>query len=195
MNRLRTRWLAIIGGALLLVLSASAALGSDPASLDAKRGPTIAQLVQDLLAGNETEEEEDPSAEPSCDPLTGPDTCEPADECDVEPVPDGCDPEAEESEEAEEADADGSAEDGTHGACVSEVARDKDAVGGENDNHGGAVSEAARETCRDDASEESEAEAETEAEESGEKADRQEREGRGKPPWAGNGGRRGGGRP
>jgi hypothetical protein len=37
--------------------------------------------------------------------------------------------------------------DDAHGACVSEVAQ-SDAVGGKNDNHGGAVSEAARFTCR-----------------------------------------------
>lgn len=36
---------------------------------------------------------------------------------------------------------------GEHGSCVSAVARDKGAVGGEHENHGGAVSEAARETC------------------------------------------------
>ena len=37
-----------------------------------------------------------------------------------------------------------------HGACVSEVAH-SDEVGGKNENHGGAVSEAARVTCRADA--------------------------------------------
>lgn len=37
-------------------------------------------------------------------------------------------------------------EDGSHSECVSEIA-ESDAVGGPNDNHGGAVSEAARETC------------------------------------------------
>jgi len=42
----------------------------------------------------------------------------------------------------------GEDEDGPHGECVSEVAR-SDAVGGPNDNHGGAVSEAAHETCPD----------------------------------------------
>ena len=41
--------------------------------------------------------------------------------------------------------------DGSHGACVREVAHDKDAVGGKNDNHGGAVSEAARITCHEGA--------------------------------------------
>jgi hypothetical protein len=38
-----------------------------------------------------------------------------------------------------------------HGECVKAVAQDKDTVGGDNENHGGAVSEAARVTCQDDA--------------------------------------------
>ena len=38
-----------------------------------------------------------------------------------------------------------------HGTCVAAVAHDKEAVGGPNDNHGGAVSEAARVTCHVDA--------------------------------------------
>jgi hypothetical protein len=42
----------------------------------------------------------------------------------------------------------------THGQCVREVARDLDAVGGPNENHGGAVSEAARVTCRTDGADE-----------------------------------------
>ena len=43
-----------------------------------------------------------------------------------------------------------------HGKCVAAVAHDKEAVGPPNDNHGGAVSEAARVTCwEDEASDES----------------------------------------
>ena len=38
-----------------------------------------------------------------------------------------------------------------HGTCVAAVAQDKEAVGPPNDNHGGAVSEAARVTCWPDA--------------------------------------------
>ena len=34
-----------------------------------------------------------------------------------------------------------------HGQCVAEVATDEEAVGGDSENHGGAVSEAARVTC------------------------------------------------
>jgi len=39
-----------------------------------------------------------------------------------------------------------------HGKCVAAVAQDPEAVGPPNDNHGGAVNEAARVTCSDDAS-------------------------------------------
>ncbi|MEP6642497.1 MAG: hypothetical protein ABJB93_11400, partial [Gaiellales bacterium] len=38
-----------------------------------------------------------------------------------------------------------------HGKCVSPIAGDVTLTGGDNDNHGGAVSLAARETCRDTA--------------------------------------------
>lgn len=54
------------------------------------------------------------------------------------------DDEAEDDEDAIE-----QGEPGAHGACVSEVARG-DEVGGENENHGGAVSLAARESCWED---------------------------------------------
>ena len=37
-----------------------------------------------------------------------------------------------------------------HGTCVAAVAQDPEAVGPPNDNHGGAVSEAARVTCQED---------------------------------------------
>lgn len=42
-----------------------------------------------------------------------------------------------------------------HGQCVALVAQDKEAVGPPNDNHGGAVSEAARVTCWETGDEES----------------------------------------
>ncbi|HVM30677.1 MAG TPA: hypothetical protein VM305_07930 [Candidatus Limnocylindrales bacterium] len=57
-----------------------------------------------------------------------------------------------------------------HGRCVSAVA-EGDAIGGKNQNHGGAVSEAARFTCR--------------GLEPGERSGA----GNGPPPWAGQGGR------
>jgi hypothetical protein len=59
--------------------------------------------------------------------------------------------------------------DDTHGACVAAVA-ESDAVGGKNENHGGAVSEAARFTCR------------------GLEPDQADARGKGQPPWAGGAG-------
>jgi hypothetical protein len=49
-----------------------------------------------------------------------------------------------------------------HGTCVAKVAQDDEAVGPPNDNHGGAVSEAARVTCWEDATD-----AEVESDEDG----------------------------
>lgn len=52
------------------------------------------------------------------------------------------------------------------GECVKAVAQDKEAVGGDNENHGGAVSEAARVTCQHEAAaDESEANTEVESDE------------------------------
>jgi hypothetical protein len=63
--------------------------------------------------------------------------------------------EEEPAEEEPVEEEDGSPSD--HGQCVAAVAQDHEIVGPPNDNHGGAVSEAARVTCRDDeASDESE---------------------------------------
>jgi hypothetical protein len=56
----------------------------------------------------------------------------------------------EEESPAEEPTTDDSAA-SDHGTCVAAVAQDKEAVGPPNDNHGGAVSEAARVTCWDGA--------------------------------------------
>jgi len=58
------------------------------------------------------------------------------------------DEEPEDTEDAEDEESSDS-EANAHGKCVAEVAHDPDAVGGPNENHGGAVSEAARETCWD----------------------------------------------
>ena len=53
-----------------------------------------------------------------------------------------------------------------HGACVAVVAQGED-VGGDNENHGGAVSEAARVTCWDDAATEDTNDSEVESDEDG----------------------------
>ncbi|MEO6579101.1 MAG: hypothetical protein ABIO99_09430 [Candidatus Limnocylindria bacterium] len=193
MQRFRNSWLALVGGAILVTLSVSAAFGSAPsASADGTRGQTIAGFVHGLLfdggtvaAGDGSEacyldedaEEEDSelgasavdvnecgAEESDCD-VEEPTADAPADTfgavlesgaCDADNSGDEEKPAdaADAADAADEADEAESTSDGTHGACVSEVAHDKDAVGGKNDNHGGAVSEAARTTCREDGAEE-----------------------------------------
>lgn len=81
---------------------------------------------------------------------------------DVEETDEQADEETETEDEIEDEVEDETAA-SDHGTCVAEVAQDKEAVGPPNDNHGGAVSEAARVTCREDATTE-----ETETEDSSE---------------------------
>ena len=85
-----------------------------------------------------------------------------------------------ETESESESPAEPAAEDtefSNHGECVKAVAQDKEAVGGDNENHGGAVSEAARVTCQDEAATdedtevESDADADTESESEAESED------------------------
>jgi hypothetical protein len=73
---------------------------------------------------------------------------------DVEETADQADEETETEDDTEVTDPETAPSD--HGHCVAEVAGDEEAVGPPNDNHGGAVSEAARDTCwTDEASGES----------------------------------------
>jgi len=68
----------------------------------------------------------------------------------------GADEETEEDTEVEEDESAPS----DHGKCVALVAQDEEAVGPPNDNHGGAVNEAARVTCWETGDEESDTEVE-----------------------------------
>ena len=70
MQRFRSTWLALMGGALLIVLSVSAAFGANPSgTAEGTRGQTIAAFVHDLvfgsdeLADDETEQDDDDSDE------------------------------------------------------------------------------------------------------------------------------------
>jgi hypothetical protein len=137
MQRLHGSWLALLGASLLVLFSVSVAMGSDPAASDS-RGQSISGFVHSLIFGDQARDEE----------------VTPADESDEDEAED-------EATEDEEQNGDVSGAD--HGACVSEIAQ-SDEVGGENDNHGGAVSEAARETCWEEESTEAE---DADAEESG----------------------------
>lgn len=166
MERFRSTWLALIGGALLIALSVSAAFGAPPASTqDETRGQTIAGFVHELVFGTDEEEppvaedelecdlETDPECEvpEECDSVTGPDECEPVDEeCDPETDAEACEVEEDAEEDADEEadDEDGEEADGNaHGQCVAEEASDKSDETEEDGNHGSVVSEAARDTC------------------------------------------------
>ncbi len=132
MHRFREHWLALFGGILLLTLSVSSVFGAPPTDAEGNRGQSISAFVHGLVFGDEgsdepTEGDEEQQDEGSSEDETSPDEAE--------------------DDDASEADARAAS---SHGACVSEVARDTAAVGGPNENHGGAVSEAARVTCWED---------------------------------------------
>jgi len=129
--------LALIGAIFILTLSVSAAFGAPPSGStdDDPRGQSIAAFVHALVLGDESPDEELQEEQDEDEELD--------DEAD------------EDLEEDTEEDTEDQLEEGeNHGACVREVAQDKDAVGGRNDNHGGAVSEAAHECGGDEADEE-----------------------------------------
>ena len=140
MHRFREHWLALFGGILLLTLSVSSVFGAPPTDAEGNRGQSISTFVHTLVFGDQgandpTEGDEEQAGEESPEDELNPD------EDEVE------------GDEASEADPEAAA---SHGACVSAIAKDKEAVGGPNDNHGGAVSEAARVTCWDDEAEDTE---------------------------------------
>ena len=64
MQRFRSTWLALIGGALLITLSVSAAFGAAPSGTrDATRGQSIAAAVHALIFGADEEVTDDPLVE------------------------------------------------------------------------------------------------------------------------------------
>ncbi|MBA3689644.1 MAG: hypothetical protein H0W81_12595 [Chloroflexi bacterium] len=125
MSRFRSHWLALFGGVTLIALSMSSAFAGKP---DGNHpGLHVSAYVHSLVGDDEE---------------TGADT-DAADEAETE-TPDDTETTDETEVDVEDASSD-------HGACVSAVAQDKEAVGGDNENHGGAVSEAARVTCQGEA--------------------------------------------
>ncbi len=134
MHRFRGQWLALFGGILLLTLSVSTVFGARPEGADGNRGQTISSFVHSVVFGDETGDE------------TGDEELTDEELTDEELT----DQELVEEELVEDGEA------SAHGECVSAVAQDKEAIGGPNDNHGGAVSEAARVACRDDSEAEEE---------------------------------------
>lgn len=124
MTTLRTKWLAGIGAGLLLTLSVSSAFAAHPETAGVENhGQQVSAFVHSLLLGSD----EDPQEEPTQDEQQD-------EQQDLQS-------EEEVTDEQPTEDAPNS-----HGKCVSEMARGTD-VGGPNENHGGAVSQAARVDC------------------------------------------------
>ena len=143
MNPFRKNVLVLFGAALLVALSVSSALGAKPTGSDSgPRGQTISGFVHALIAGDqEVTVDESPADEAPADEA-------PADE---ETSSDEDTSNEEDSTPADEDTSDSSSDANAHGKCVAEIAQNPDEVGGDNENHGGAVRLAARETCWDGA--------------------------------------------
>jgi len=96
MSRFRSRWLALFGGATLIALSLTSALGAKPEA-DSNAGLQVSPFVQNL--GDEVEE---PTDEQSDDPADT-DDVDDEDEADEPDEADDVD-DADEADEADEAD-------------------------------------------------------------------------------------------
>src|SRR5688572_31873991 len=108
MHRFRSIWLALMGGAIIVTLSLSVALGADPADeTDGNRGQTISGFVHSLIfsqddpADDETVDEDQDEDEDSDEEDTEEDADE-ADEADEEDTEE----DADDADEDTEADAD-----------------------------------------------------------------------------------------
>jgi hypothetical protein len=117
MSKIRSPWLALFGGVTLIALSMSTAFAGKPDGTN--RGLQVSAYVHSLVGADEETDTETADETETTDTETTDDT------------------------EVETEDSTSS----DHGQCVAEVAADEEAVGGDNENHGGAVSEFARFTC------------------------------------------------
>lgn len=154
MNPFRRNVLVLFGASLLIAMSVGSALGAKPTGDTGPRGQTISDFVHSVITGDqevtvdETLTDEAPADE------------SPADEA---PADEGtADEDATDTEDTAPTDQTTDAD--AHGKCVAEIAQNPDEVGGPNENHGGAVSLAARETCRDEAAGASDTAADLQAE-------------------------------
>ena len=138
MHRLRTTWLALAGGALLVTLSVSTAFGAPPEK-DGPPGQTVSGFVHELIFGSDEETDEDEVVE-------------------EEPVDEDGSEEDEESEEDVDEDVDEDGEETAdrevpsefknHGECVAAATKDTDGFeGSEAANKGEWVSNHARYVC------------------------------------------------
>ena len=165
MNPFRRNVLVLLGAALLIAVSVGSALGARPTGSEAGGGQAISGFVHSLVTGDrevtvdETPANEAPGdeapADTESDCTTDADTSEnkstdQAGTANAETTADECTPDRESAPADQDTKEEASAEANAHGECVSEVAH-SDQTGGDNDNHGGAVSLAARETCQEPA--------------------------------------------
>ena len=140
MQRLRSTGLAVMGGALLVTLSVSAAFGAPPTDTDGPRGQTIAGFVHELVFGSDEETDDDALVN----------------EDEQEDEEEGSEEDEELAEELvaeEELVEDGEVFD-SHAECVSDEASDKSDETEADGNHGAVVSEAAHTCPADEATEE-----------------------------------------
>jgi hypothetical protein len=119
MTKFRSPWLALFGGVALIALSMSVAFAGKPDGEN--RGQQVSAFVHSLVGADEETE-------------TDTETTDETETTDTETT-DDTEVNTEDSTSSD------------HGQCVAAVAQDEEAVGGDNENHGGAVSEAARVTC------------------------------------------------
>ncbi|HSK94004.1 MAG TPA: hypothetical protein VLA76_08105 [Candidatus Angelobacter sp.] len=148
MQRLRSTWMALMGGALLVTLSISSAFGAPPSATDdGPRGQSVAAYVHSLIFGEQPADDVDESEEEQEETEEG---------SEEEELEENLEEEEEADEELdeqldEEVEQDEDEASDSHGACVSAVAQDKegdnDPEGAEYRNHGERVSEAARFLC------------------------------------------------
>lgn len=141
MHRFRSIWLALVGGAFIVTLSLSVALGADPADeTDGNRGQTISGFVHSLIF-----DQDDPAGEETVD----------EDQDEDEDTDEDTEEDADEADEANEEDTEANAETrevpeefANHGECVSDAAHDTEGLE-ESDaaNKGEWVSDHARYTC------------------------------------------------
>jgi hypothetical protein len=147
MQRFRNVWVALMGGALLVTLSVSAAFGAPPTGEDAPRGQTVAGFVHDLVFGND-EETDDEVNEDDTETDTDEDESEVIDSGAELTDPDTTE-ELDETEGTEDSTRQVPEEFANHGECVSAATHDEEGLEEESDtkNHGEWVSQNARYTC------------------------------------------------
>ena len=149
MHRFRSTWLALVGGAVIVALSLSVAIGADPVNedeADANRGQTISGFVHSLIFAQDDPADEDTDEADEADEDLEEDLEEDTDEAD-EDLEEDLEEDTEE-ENLDDAAREVPAEFANHGECVSEAAHNKDAWEDEElNNHGEWVSMHARYIC------------------------------------------------